>query len=593
MTNLEKARLLFTRSERTQLLLLVGAMAIGAVLETTGVAFIVPFVALISDPGKVMALAEVRPYLDFFRVDSEYSLFVLAGTALLSFYLVRGGYLALMYFVLFRFIFRKRVSIANRLLAQYIEAPLAFHLARNSSELIKNATDTMQRFAMGVMLPMMIAVSEGLVIIALVTFLFIVAPTAMLSLIAVIGLPAALFYGLVRKNLAERGRISEQSLGLVFQWIRQSLGGIKETKLASATQYFVDRHAEQATKFADAYSTMTFLSQVPRMLMEFFAIGGLVLATLVLVDRREIDEAIPYLSMFAVAAIRLMPSGNRLMTSLGNLRFHFSSANIICDELEALERAPADESAADRSLSFTLQHELTLKELSYRYPGSSRPSVDSVSLTIARGSFVAFVGPTAAGKTTIIDIILGLLPPTAGAVLVDGQDIRKNVRGWQRKIGYVPQAGYMSDDTIRRNVAFAVLDAEIDDSRVWAALEAAQLMETVSALPEGLATRTGEEGARLSGGERQRLGIARALYRDPDVLIMDEISASLDSATERKIADTIESLRGKKTILMVAHRMAMIRRCDCLYLLREGRIVARGPYDDLLAGNEEFQKLAM
>lgn len=576
------------------MLMLVGAMALGAVLEAMGVAIIVPFVFMLSDPSLALKEARAKPILDLFGIDTANELIVMSSLALLLFYIVRGGYLALMYFALFRFIFRERVRISNLLLGKYIDAPITFHLGRNSNELIKNTTDTMQRFAMGVMMPSMIAVSEALVIAAIVTLLFIVSPGATLAALVIIGVPAALYYNFVRSRLAVQGRVSEQSLALIMQWIKQSLGGIKLTKLTDSGPYFVARHSRHAEVFATAYSTMTFQSQIPRMLMELFAIGGFVIVTLALFRRRELQTAIPYLSMFAVASIRLLPSANRLTTSLTNVRFHLPSLKIICDELQALREIPNIEMTIQRGESaerLELQHALVLRDVSYCYPGADTHAINAVSLTIPRGSLVAFIGPTAAGKTTVIDLILGLLSPSEGAVFVDGHDIFGNLRAWQRTVCYVPQQIYMIDDSIRRNIAYAIEDADIDDARVWSALDSAEIGDVVRAMPDGLDTLTGEDGARLSGGERQRLWIARALYADSDVLVMDEVTASLDAATEKKLADTLVSLRGNKTIVMTAHRISLMRVCDGLFLLRDGRVVASGTYQQLLETSSEFQEL--
>ena len=574
--------------------MLVGAMAVGALLEAMGVAIIVPFVFLLAEPMSVFEHARAKPILDFIGIDTADQLIILSSGALLLFYIIRGGYLALMYFALFRFIFHERVQISNMLLSKYIDAPITFHLGRNSNELIKNTTDTMQRFAMGVMMPAMITVSEVLVIIAIVTLLFIVAPIATLAAAITIGVPAVLFYRYVRTRLEVQGRVSEHSLALAMQWIKQSLGGIKMTKLMNSGRYFVARHSRNADAFATAYSSMTFQQHIPRMLMELFAIAGFVIITLVLFKRREIQTAIPYFSMFAVAAMRLLPSANRLSANLTNLRFHLPSLMIICDELRAVRETPNTGMTIQRGESagqLGLHHALVLRDVSYRYPGADTPTIDAVSLTIPRGSLVAFIGPTGAGKTTVIDLILGLLSPSKGAVLVDGHDIFGNLRAWQHTVGYVPQQIYMIDDSIRRNVAYAIEDADIDDARVWSALDSAEIGDAVRAMPEGLDTLTGEDGARLSGGERQRLGIARALYGDADVLVMDEVSASLDGATEKKLADTLVSLRGRKTMVMTAHRMPLMRICDRLFLLHDGRVVASGTYQQLLESSREFQGL--
>jgi ATP-binding cassette subfamily C protein len=292
--------------------------------------------------------------------------------------------------------------------------------------------------------------------------------------------------------------------------------------------------------------------------------------------------------------MRLMPSTSRIASGLAQARFHNASVEALYDELRAVESDRATAIAPPDQYRATLpfRQSLTLQHVSYTYPEKPQPAVDDILIEIPRGHWVGFVGPTGAGKTTLIDLILGLLVPTSGSILIDGSNLRQNVSGWQRKIGYVPQDIYLIDDTVRRNVAFGVPDAEIDDARVWKALHAAQLEATVRAMPGELDAATGQRGDRLSGGERQRLGIARALYGDPEVLVVDEATANLDHETEAAVVDTLARLRGGKTIIVIAHRFSVVKDCDCVFVMKDGRVQNSGALSHLFSTDPAFREFA-
>jgi ATP-binding cassette, subfamily B, bacterial PglK len=297
------------------------------------------------------------------------------------------------------------------------------------------------------------------------------------------------------------------------------------------------------------------------------------------------------LGMFGFAAIRLMPSLSRMSTSLGQVRFRYASTEVVYQELLALRQRPWEPlpgSAKEHVAPIPFRQALVIEQLSYRYPEARQPALDDVSLEIPKGHWVSFIGPTGAGKTTLVDLIMGLLVPTSGRILVDGGNLHDNLAGWQPNIGYVPQTVYLIDDSVRRNVAFGVPEEEIDDERVWQALRAAQVEDLIRSLPDELNAIIGERGGRLSGGERQRLGIARALYRDPEVLVIDEATANLDPGTEAAIVEVVSGLREKKTIIVIAHRLAFVRNCDCIYMLAQGRLRNSGGYSDLLSREPDF-----
>lgn len=360
----------------------------------------------------------------------------------------------------------------------------------------------------------------------------------------------------------------------MIKWVNQGLGGVKESRVLGREGYFVDAYRASSAGYARAMRYLATVSQLPRLYLETLVAGGILLLLGVAMARHEGSEVVvPTLALFGAAAFRLLPSVNRIIASITNIRYHESAVEVIHRDMGLMAGAGAHREADAPGPGGELQfaHDIELRDVCFQYPESNVTTLNGVSLVILKGSAVALVGPSGAGKTTLVDVLLGLLQPTSGAVLVDGQDVHAHLRSWQRRIGYIPQVIYLSDDTLRRNVAFGVPDPDIDDEKVWKALESAQLAGLVRAWPDGLTAVVGERGVRLSGGQRQRIGIARALYHDPEVLVLDEATSSLDGATERDIMSAIEALAGNKTLIVIAHRLSTVERCDRTYWIRDGR----------------------
>jgi ABC-type multidrug transport system fused ATPase/permease subunit len=378
----------------------------------------------------------------------------------------------------------------------------------------------------------------------------------------------------------------------MIQWAEQSISGVKEIIITGRRSFFIDQHSYHVQRFTDAARSLTFLTTVPRFVIDTLAVTAMVaIAAILLARGQDLQSTLLLLGMFALAAVRLIPSTSRMSSALAQLRYRYASTEVIYQELLALQQRPSEPlpgSAEEQVSPIPFRRALVIEHLSYSYPAMSQPAIDDVSLEIPKGHWVAFIGPTGAGKTTFADLILGLLVPNSGRILVDGRNLHDNLASWQRNIGYVPQNVYLIDDSVRRNVAFGMPEEEIDDERVWQALCAAQVDHLVRSLPGELNAIVGERGGRLSGGERQRLGIARALYRDPEVLVIDEATANLDPGTEAAIVDVVGGLRGKKTIIVIAHRLAFVRNCDCIYMLSQGRLRNSGGYSDLLSKEPIF-----
>jgi ATP-binding cassette, subfamily B, bacterial PglK len=338
-----------------------------------------------------------------------------------------------------------------------------------------------------------------------------------------------------------------------------------------------------------------YIKQIPRPVVETSAVVGMMLISgLLVLQGRPMGTIIPVLALFGMATVRLMPSVQQLSTMYTDLKYNLVSVKPLYDDLKELEvfgNLARSERRSNTRVEF--KNTIEAQNISYAYPGSSEQALEGISFTIEKGEAVAFVGESGAGKTTVVDVILGLLKPDSGTVLVDRQDIHKNVSAWQKNIGYIPQFIYLADETLKNNIAFGLPEAEIDDHKVMRAIELAQLDSLLETLPEGLDTVIGENGTRLSGGQRQRVGIARALYHNPDVLVMDEATSALDNVTEKEITKALERLKGERTIIMIAHRLTTVENCDVLYMMRDGRITDSGTYNDLVESNKEFRKMAL
>ena len=583
--------------ERIEGALLLCGMALGAVFEAVSIGLIVPFIAVLREPALVLDAPVAQPLLSALNIREPQVLIVVVGLAMVGGFVIKSGYLMLLYRWQFRYIFEKQAALTRQLLAGYLGVPYTFHLQRNSAELTKVTTQTIQRFVAGFLISLLTVLGELLVVGALITLLVLISPLATFGAVLALGVPTALLYRLLQHRLAELGSVVERSMGAMIQWIEQAISGIKETLVMDRARFFIDHHGYHAQRFADSMRSMMLLSSLPRLFMDTIAVSALVAIVLVSLARgQDVQLLLPVLGMFAVAAIRLMPSASRIASGLTQARFHYAATETLYDELRAIEGGKLSRArpapTRDPSSPLPFERSLVLEHVSYRYPSMPEPAIDEVSLEIPRGHWVGFVGPTGAGKTTLIDLMLGLLVPTSGKILIDGRDLQDDVAGWQRNIGYVPQDIYLIDDTVRRNVAFGLQDEQIDDERVWQALRAAQVDNLVRALPGGLGAMTGQRGGHLSGGERQRLGIARALYRDPEVLVVDEATANLDGETEAAVVHTLAGLRGEKTIIVIAHRLGVVKDCDRVYVLRQGRLQNSGALSHLFSTDPAFREFA-
>src|SRR3989344_4683452 len=565
---------LLTYTERRTAVALLSLMFIGMVLEALGIGLVIPAIALLTQSDFARNYPAFQSVLQSLGNPSQQSLVIGGMLILVGVYLIKVLFLAYLAWRQMRFAFGVQAQLSQRLFTTYLRQPYAFHLQRNSAQLISNVTSEVGMFTGSVVQSSMVLIAESLILVGLCCLLLIVEPLGALTVVSVLGMAAWGFHRLTRKRIARWGESRQYHEGLRIQHLQQGLGGVKDVKVLGRETDFLGQYSVHNAQSARAGQLQATLQQLPRLWLELLAVSGLaILVISMLAQNRALEAVLPTLGLFTAAAFRLMPTVNRVLGAVQSLRYVLPVVDLMHAEL----KLSGPEVANTRSLVTPFRVALELNQVTYAYPGTAEPALKDISLTIQRGESVGFIGASGAGKSTLVDILLGLFTPDTGEVRVDGKDIQANLRNWQDQIGYVPQTIYLTDDTLRRNVAFGLPNEQIDDAAVQRAIQAAQLEDFVASLPDGLETLVGERGIRLSGGQRQRIGIARALYHDPAVLVLDEATSALDTDTELSVMKAVTALQGSKTILIIAHRLSTIQHCDRLYRLEQGRMAAEKP----------------
>lgn len=570
-----------TRRQQRGAIALLLLMVIGMLLETLGVGLIIPALALMTQADLARRYPSLAPLLRTLGSPDRVHLVVIGMLVLVVVYAIKAAFLTFLFWRQTRFVGRVQAELSQRLFATYLRQPYSFHLVRNSAELINNVVGEVTQFSQVCLMAGLNLLTEMLIAFGISMLLLAVAPMGAIAVAAVFGLPVWVFYQLTDKHLLRWGKARQHHEHLRMQHLQQGLGGVKELLLFGREANCLDAYQRHNSSSSKAVSRHQLLQQLPRLGLELLAVCALAgLVVVMLATGRPLESILPILGLFAAAAFRLLPSANRVVQAIQNIRYALPAVKVIHDELMLSGVSPPP--MAPRASDIRFRDALTLEGVSFQYPGRSDAALAEIDMRIPRGSCVGFIGGSGAGKSTLVDVILGLQAPTLGRVCADSVDIQKNLRGWQALIGYVPQTIFLTDDTLRRNVAFGLADSEIDDDAAMRAIRAAQLDEFVASLPAGLETTVGERGVRLSGGQLQRIGIARALYHDPEVLVLDEATSSLDAATERGVMAAVRALRGRKTLIIVAHRLSTVEHCDWLYRLEAGQIVEGGEPSQVL-----------
>ena len=566
---------IFTPHELRYCAFLVVVMLLGAVLEAVGIGTILPLISLMGQPDFLTRHADIAAYAERVGITTHTGLIMGLAGLLIVLYILKNLYLAWQLRLQIDFSLSNQIHFSKELMANYLAKPYLFHLNHNTAVLLRNVNSSGIVIFSNILIPAFQLLTE--IVTALTIWLVLIAADPFTAII-VAGVMGGMIYVLLRsfrRSMEKTGQIQNAFAARYIRSVNQGLGAIKETKIMRKEEYFLREFEENYEQYGAANRRYLFLSQLPRMIIETLVVCALLL---LIIGKLAVgyapSEIVPLLGVLALAAFRLMPSANRIVNLSNGIKFQLPLFDELYRELIAIKSRKYHHrklKIADVPPPLSFTKEIHVEHLGFSYPAGEEVLTD-VNFSVPKGSFVGIVGPSGAGKTTFVDILLGLFLPTRGKITVDGVDIRRELRAWQANIAYVPQSIYLIDATIRENVALGEAPDEIDDARVHKALAMAELDAFVNAQPRGIETMVGERGVKLSGGQRQRIGIARALYQRPAVLVLDEATSALDNETERGITDTILKLKGRITILSIAHRASTLAECDFKVRFEDGVI---------------------
>lgn len=574
---------LLNRHQRNRVIILFFMMLLGAVFEVLGVSMMLPLVTAVMNPDIITENKFCAWICSVFGITGHIDFVIWCIIVLIVIFVVKAVYLTFEYSVQYRFVFNNRFITQSRLLEVYLNRPYEYFLSAESGEIVRIVQeDASNAFDM---LTVILGFATEMVVSAAIIFtIFVVNPFMTVFVAVSLVLLMIIISKCLRPLLRREGETYQRTYAETNKWLLQSISGIKEVKVTETEDFFLDNFVMYGQKMVNAARWNSTLQNVPRNLIELvsvcsmMAVLGIMIAT-----GHELDSLLPSLSAFVMAAVKLLPSANRMVASVTQVTFYEPALDNMLENLAVLEEQVPD--GCEEVEKLPLTKEIRLTGIDYTYPGGEKKIFDQADFVVPVGNSVGIVGMSGAGKTTVVDILLGLLRPQAGQVLADGVDVSTNMRGWLSHIGYIPQMIFMLDDTIRANIVFGHMETGNVEDRgkpysgmdmeeaVWAALEEAQLADFVKTLPKGIDTAIGERGVRLSGGQRQRIGIARALFTNPDVLVFDEATSALDNETEEAIMQSINALHGKKTMIIIAHRLTTIEGCDMVYRAGDGKLV--------------------
>lgn len=588
---LKKFSIVLEKKQKKKVAILFFMMLIGAFLEVLGVSLMLPLMTAIMQPNIIETNAIVARVCGILDLHSHRTFVIACIAALIAVFIIKDTFLIFEYYVQNRFLFNNRFATQRKILAIFMKRPYEYYLNAQSGEILRMIQGDVDS-TYSLLTTLLSFATESVVAASLIVTIFLVDPL-MTAFVAVMMGGIMLLVAKVIKPILRREGVSRQkNAALTNKWLIQAVNGIKEVKVTQKEQFFESNYEKSGRKLIRAERKNAVLGQMPRLLIEMVSVCSMLALIAIMIYRgREIETLIPSLGAFAMAAVKLMPSANRIVAASNAIAYLEPALDKMLENLKVLENEGelkrshgkqrnavgvndnSDETfKAEKAPSLTLEKEIALKSITYIYPESEQQVLKGADMVIPIGKSVGIVGVTGAGKTTAVDILLGLLDPQEGQVLADGVDVRENYSDWLTHIGYIPQSIFMLDDSIRANVAFGVPEEEIDDAAVWRALEEAQIADFVRTLPEGIHSRMGERGMRVSGGQRQRVSIARALYPNPELLLFDEATSALDNETEAAIMESINSLHGRKTMVIIAHRLQTIEGCDMVYRVADGKI---------------------
>ena len=577
---IKKLMVLLDGRQKRIMVLLVFLMLIGAVLETLGVSLVIPVMNVVMDEHAVENNKYLQVICDILRIEynDTRKLMIFTMLALIGVFVVKNIFLFIQQKAQLRFVYTNQFATSRRMMINFMERPYEYYLNADTSVIQRSITSDVNNMY-GLILALLQLFSEAIVFVCLVLVSLAtdVWMTVTVTLLLVVVL--AIIKGILKPIMKKAGEENQDYYSGLYKWIDQSVMGIKEIKVANKENYFINEYAKCGAGYVSAVQRYNLYNATPRLLIETVAIAGMILYMMFqILQGTAVSEIVPQVAALAVAAMRLIPCANRINNHLTSISYFEPFFMGVSDNLQEEIRDESinyDENAYKQKVKvdkLEIRDRIELKDIVFRYPNTEVLIFDHANMEIPIGKSVGIVGTSGAGKTTVVDILLGLLRLQSGKILADGVEVREHYQSWLKNIGYIPQSIFMIDSTIRKNVAFGYADEDIDDEKVWRALKEAQLDEFVRGLPEGLDTSIGERGIRISGGQRQRIGIARALFEDPEVLVLDEATSALDNETEAAIMDSINRLHGKKTLIIIAHRLQTIEKCDMVYRVENGKV---------------------
>lgn len=571
---LKKINYVFDKSQKIKLIILLVMIIIGSFVELLGVSAILPIVNIALDPTVIENTWYLCLINEMMNFHDASQMLVFLAVVLIAIYIIKNAYITLMYNFQYKFVFNNQKRLSIKLMDCYMHQNYLFHVSKNVAELQRNIANDVSSF-FSVVSNTLQLISEISVCTVLIIYLVKTDWTSTVFIAVLIMIFVAFFALFYKKVLGKKGEENRELSAQITKCVLEAFSGIKEIKVVGKEQYFIDNYEKYYKRLTTIRVQQSILTFIPRPLMETLCICGLLLAMIfkIQIDESEITAFIPTLSIFAVAAFRMLPSFNRITGCLGNVMFSKPSIDAIYKDLHEVEELMAKKELEEKNKEkIIIQNGITVENLSFKYPEADKWVLENVNLKIPNNISIALIGSSGSGKTTLADIILGILEPQSGKIKIDNKDIRDNSRAWHDCIGYIPQTIYLMDDTIRANIALGIPEEEIDEEALWDAIKEAQLFNFVNELSDGLNTMVGDRGVKLSGGQRQRIGIARALYRRPQVLVLDEATSALDNQTEREVMEAIDGLHGHRTLIIIAHRLTTIKKCDMIYEVKDGNI---------------------
>jgi ATP-binding cassette subfamily C protein len=567
-------------------------MFITGLIEVAGIGILPIFIQLVVNPAKMNDIAIVGDWYAFETLTQDV-VFLYGSIAVITIIVLKNLIVFGFRYIQVRFSFGLQVEFGRRLFRGYLNAPYLFHVNLNSAHALNRLSAEIKIVVNQLIITALTLVSDSIMALMVCLTLFLTEAQLTTILFAVFLVSSVIFFRFVRNNTNKYGRENQLHRDQLLKTISQGLGGLKEARIMKREKALFRSYNRSISAIA---RTASYNETVANSIRPFFEImvmiAVIIITTVLMTSSSNIEDVLPILTLFAMAALKLMPTINQIMSTLNKINYNKYALDPVYNDLSYLERVNKYDYEKNKDISRKpLSESIDLTDVHFTYPDAQEEALRGVDLTIKKGEAIGFVGGSGAGKSTLIDLIIGLIEPTKGTIEVDRDSIHNNLTGWQLNIGYIPQSIYLADDTIEANIAFCV--DEVDQEKLKEAEDAAHVTEFLSNLPEGRNTIVGEQGARLSGGQRQRIGIARAIYNNPEVLVMDEATSALDNVSERIVVEAIEELKGQRTILMIAHRLSTVKNCDRIVVMENGRIVAIDTYDNLLKNNKTFQKMAL